>query len=439
VVHAGRISSVGPVSRVKLPTGVQRIDGTGKYLMPGLADMHGHFAHAGPPKAYPFETYPLLLVAYGVTTVRNMSGYPEILSFRKRVESGEVLGPQIFTTGPVLEGNAAVTADNPGSSSATALRRVSTQVQMKFIDAGDAAAEVEREKVEGYDAVKVYNLLTADAYAAIVQTAQKVGLPVYGHVPRSVRLSGALAARQHSIEHLTGYVEALQRPSSPFADSAFSPWAPEMVQYVDVARIDSLARATRDADTWNCPTLVGLPLFTMSEAAAMNRLQLPVMRYVAPERMELWKNQVRGLKTRWRPADSAGYAQEHLLRLRIVKALFDGGARILAGTDFAASFVVPGYSLHEELEYLVDAGLSPYQALRTATADAAEFLGREKDFGSVEAGKRADLLLLSANPLTDVRNANKIEGVAVHGRWLTATDLHTLLEKLAASFQTNQP
>jgi imidazolonepropionase-like amidohydrolase len=439
IVKDGRIAAIGPVEKIKIPNGTQRIDATGKYLMPGLADMHGHLSHRGAAMTYPLETFPLLLVAYGVTTLRNMAGYPAILSLRQQIDVGATLGPQIFTTGPVLEGKAAVTADNsPTSATAALVAAASNQSQMKFLEtAEDVAAEVERQKREGYDAIKVYNLLPAPAFEAAVRTARKVGLPVYGHVPRRVGLSGVLSAHLRSIEHLNGYMEALQKPDSPLKDSAFSPANARMAEHVDLTKLRPLAKSTRDAGVWNCPTLVLWSRGTLDEASARQRLQLPVMRYVAPARIKVWEDQIRTLNSKVTPGDVAVHAKAHDVRLKIVKALHNAGARLLAGTDFAGFFLVPGYSLHEELRELVAAGLTPYEALRAATADAAEFLNRANDFGTVGQGKRADLLLLSANPLEDVRNAARIEGVMVRGRWFTQAELRERLEKQAASYAKN--
>lgn len=282
--------------------------------------------------------------------------------------------------------------------------------------------------------LKVNTLLPAPAVEVVVRTAREVGLPVYGHVPRSVGLSGALSAGMRSIEHLTGYIEALQAPDSPFMDSPFSMSNPRVAEHVDLRKLQALATSTRAAEVWNCPTLVTPQMGTLNEASARQRLEQAVMRYVAPARRELWEAQIRTLNSRFTDGDLAEYAKVHDVRMKIVKALHDAGARLLAGTDFAGYLVVPGYSLHEELQNLVAAGLTPYEALRAATVDAAEFLNRANEFGTVEIGKRADLLLVSANPLEDVRNSTRIEGVMVHGRWFTQSELHARLEDLARSY-----
>lgn len=435
-ISGGHIREIGAVRKVKLPKDTLRIDGTSKYLMPGLADMHGHLTHRGPEQRYPLETFPLLLIAHGVTTLRNMAGYSAILSLRQQIEAGTTLGPRIFTTGPVLEGRASLTANNSSISPIAAAARAPDQVpQTKFLETADeATAAVRQQARDGYDAIKVYNLLPKPAYDAVIRTAGDVGLPVYGHVPRSVGLAGVLSSHIRSIEHLTGYLEALQAEDSPFKNVAFSQSTVAMAQHVDFSKLPGIAQATRDAGVWNCPTLVVLSIGTLDEASARRRLQLPVMRYVAPARLQVWEDRIRALNGKITPQDLTVYAAAHDVQMKIVKALHDAGARLLAGTDFAANFLVPGYSLDEELQMLVSAGLSPYESLRTATADAAEFLKKSDDFGTISPGKRADLLLVSANPLDDVRNAARLEGVMVRGRWYTKAELHSRLEALAASF-----
>ena len=305
LISGGKIKAMGAVRKIALPKGTLRVDGTGKYLMPGLADMHGHLSHRGPAMAYPLETFPLLLVAHGVTTLRNMAGCPPVLSLRQQIEIGATLGPRIFTTGPVLEGKAALTADlAPTSAGAALVAAGPSQAQALFLETADsAAAEVEREKRESYDAVKVNTLLPAPAFEAVVRTAREVGLPVYGHVPRSVGLSGALSAGMRSIEHLAGYIEALQAADSPFRDSPFSMSNPRMAEYADVTKLRALATATRTAAVWNCPTLVTPQMGTLNEASARQRLELPVMRYVAPARRQLWEAQIRGLNSRFTTED----------------------------------------------------------------------------------------------------------------------------------------
>lgn len=251
VVNRGRIVSVGPVEKVPVGNGARRIDGKGKYLMPGLADMH---AHLGRPEGA--EAYPLLLVANGVTTVRNMFGNPSVLALRRRIEDGVILGPQIYTTGPIMEGK---------NGSPVADRVIETAAQ--------AEQAVASDKEAGYDAIKIYNMLSPEAYEATILTARKVGLPVYGHVPISVGLDRALAARQTSIEHLTGYMQALRKDDSPFKNSSPSRMRPQYIEHVDLGALKRIAELTRATGVWNCPTLV---IFQHQELTAASAKQAAV-------------------------------------------------------------------------------------------------------------------------------------------------------------------
>ena len=408
VVRNARIVAIGPVGDVAVGAGVRRIDGKGKYLLPGLADMH---AHLGRPEG--IEAYPLLLVANGVTTVRNMFGNSSVLALRERIQDGTTLGPQIYTTGPIMEG------------------KNGTPVADRIIEtAAEAERAVASDKEGGYDAIKVYNMLSSEAYEATMRAARRSGLPVYGHVPISVGIEGALGAHQASVEHLSGYIQALQPDGSPFKNSAPSRMRPQYIEHVDLGGLKRLANLTRDADVWNCPTLVIFQHQELTAAAAQRRLLLPEMKYMPAARIKSWETEIESANSRLKDEDVPLYAKADEVRMRVVKALHDAGARLLLGTDFPPAFTAPGYSLHEELSNFVAAGLSPYEALRAGTSGAAEFLGKSGEFGVIAAGARADVLLLEGNPLDDVRNAAKRAGVMVRGEWYTEGELRERLDKL---------
>jgi imidazolonepropionase-like amidohydrolase len=407
-VRNARIVAIGPAGDVAVGAGARRIDGKGKYLMPGLSDMH---AHLGRPEGV--EAYPLLLVANGVTTVRNMFGNPSVLALRQRIQGGATLGPQIYTTGPIMEG------------------KNGTPVTDRIIETpAEAEQAVASDKEAGYDAIKVYNMLSSEVYEATMRAARNSGLPVYGHVPIAVGLERALAAHQVSVEHLSGYIQALQPDDSPFKNSAPSRMRPQYVEYLDLGRLKRLADLTRAAGVWNCPTLVIFQHQELTAAAAKRRMLRPEMKYMPPARIKSWEAEIESANSRLKEEDAPLYAKADDVRMRIVKALHDVGARLLLGTDFPPAFTVPGYSLHEELSNFVAAGLTPYEALRAGTSGAAEFLGKSGEFGVIAAGARADVVLLEANPLADVRNAAKRVGVMVRGEWYTEGELRERLDKL---------
>ncbi len=392
VIRKDRIAEIGDANKIRIPEGALTIDGHGFYLMPGLSDMHFHLHNRADM---------LLLLANGVTTIRNMRGTPLHLAWREQIRSGKMLGPAIYTCGPILDGNP------PTGENMTVLETPEEIEQ-----------NIASQKESGYDCIKVYNKLSREAYSEIIRAAKIHGLPVTGHVPSAVGLAGALQAGQSSIEHLTGYMPELKSGAAKITKD----------------RIRSLARATKAANVWNCPTLVVQQ--KLAEANDYKRLlRAPEMKYVAPLRLALW-NPTRATQLQSMTSadfDAAGRGIEVLKRL--VKALQDADAGILLGTDAPSRFVVPGFSVHEELQNFVESGLSPYQALRTATRNPAEYLNALSEFGTLETGKRADLILVRDNPLEDLTTLRSPAGVMVRGQWLPKTELNAMLEGIVKSYE----
>jgi imidazolonepropionase-like amidohydrolase len=427
VVVGERIAQVGPASSVKVPRDATRIEGRGKFLMPGLADMHVHFIRpAIAPESQPStandpslrsrmpgsasndyerenRALALLFVANGVTTVRNMWGNTVIDAFAKEVHSGHVIGPYIYSVGPLTD----------GSPSAWEGSRI--------VETREQAEEVVRsDKQRGYIAIKVHSRLSKEAYEAIVAAARQQRLPIVGHVPTAVGLSGAIAAGQYSIEHLQGFWQALQSD-----DSAGQKKPPtELIEHADFKKLPALVQELKAANVWNCPTLA------LHFVAQTNALWLEEESLVPPDMLDRYKSSYPdGSKS---PKDSS---KGRAFDLSIVSALHNSGAHLLLGTDAVKPGTLPGFSLHEELENFVAAGMTPYEAIRAGTSDAAIFLHQENEFGTVATGRRGDLLLLEANPLEDVKNVSKRAGVMVNGHWLTEEELKQQLAALRASYQ----
>ena len=421
VVRNGRIAAVGLSQSVRIPGNAQRVDGRGKFLMPGLTDMHVHFIREALPDSPPTlgssiglrqpgipasaskdhdvenRAYALMFLANGVTTVRNMWGSPTIDELATTINSGRLAGPHIYSTGPITDGNP------PAWQSS---RIVETAAQ-----AEDA---VRSDKQKGYAGIKVYSRLSKDAYDAIVVAARRQRLPVVGHVPLSVGLAGAIAAGQDSIEHLSGFFQSL----APNARSL-----PEFLQQADWTKLPAIVHAIKAADVWTCPTTV------VDDDPRTDPVGLEYRSFVPPDVFVRYERMYPNRPDR----DLRTAAQARALSLRIVTALHNGGAHLLLGTDTMKIGTLPGYSLHTELENFVAAGITPYDAIRAGTADAAKFLKQDDEFGFVRAGLRADLVLVEANPLANVTNASKIVGVMAGGRWLTAADLHQELVALRGS------
>jgi len=407
VVRDGRIAALGAASTVAVPPDAQRIDGRGRFLMPGLADMHVHVWD---------ENDLYLFVACGVTTVRNLFGDPLHLAWRKRIESGELVGPRIYTAGPIIDGKPAVW---PGS--------------VELTDPDQASEVVSAQKAAGYDFLKPYARLTRECYEALAVAGEEQGMRLMGHVPEALALSDVLAAGQATIEHLGGFAEAAQRADTPLHAIDFRNESLAWKE-VDDARLAVVAKEIRAAGAWSCPTLVVMQKWTQG-ADAEALAARPEMRYVSPFMRAAWNPKSPSNYLATLPAETVKAAHDKLpFEMKAVRALRDAGAGILLGTDMGNPFVTAGFALHEELGYLVAAGLTPYEALRAGTAEAARCMQAADDWGTLAVGRRADMLLLSANPLVDVRDAAKRVGVVLHGRWLSEEELHAELERRAVEF-----
>jgi imidazolonepropionase-like amidohydrolase len=411
IVRHDKVAEIAETDKLVVPKDAVRIDGRGKFLMPGLADMHTHTWA---------EADFLLFIANGVTTIRNMWGTHRQLAWRKRIANGSMLGPTIFTAGPLLDGSPPVWNSS----------RV-------IVTPEEAEKEVAEEKKRGYDFVKVYNRLSLEAYQAVLDSARKLRMPVAGHVPDAVGLERALEAGQDSIEHLTGYIEAIQTDNSPVRDKFDLPSRRKLIDFVDEKKIPQIIAATRKANTWNCVTLV-VHQKSVSAADAKKLLEDPRMRFVPPSRLARWDPSKDFRLKDMTALDFERMQRRYIMRVRLTGELHRAGARVLLGTDNPNPFVIPGFSVHEELQNLVKAGLSPYEAIKAGTKESAEFLDASAEFGTVEVGKRADLILLEANPLENVGSVSSPLGVMVRGRWFPKVELLRMLDELVGTYVINE-
>ena len=424
LVVGQRIVQIGPATSVKPPANALKIDGRGDFLMPGLADMHVHLirsldavrsqkaasaqpsSHAIPPLSASDDhenenrALGLLFVSNGITVVRNMWGDSAIDTFATEVESRRVLGPHVYSTGPITDGS---------PSSWQGSRVVATE--------SEAEAAVEEDVRAHRIAIKVYNGLSAESYHQLVSSARDHGLPVVGHVPYSVGLRGVIEARQGSIEHLDGFLEALQPEPASVTDATTMR---QLLDGADMRRLPALVDSIRDNNIWNCPTLV---LFENFPEDADWRRKVDLL---PPALVERYR---RGMPN-W-SAHPEGRQRVYDQYLLMVRTLHERGAHLLLGTDTPKPTVLPGFSLYAELRSFVRAGLTPYEALRAASSDAAIFLRKEKEFGTIGLGMRADLLLLKANPLENIDNLEQRVGVMVAGQWFTDSELQRRLLALA--------
>jgi imidazolonepropionase-like amidohydrolase len=399
IVAGGRITGVGPAASTAVPTGATRIDGRGKYLMPGIAEMHGHI----PVARDEAEDVLFLYVAAGATTVRGMQGHANQLDFKRRVEAGEMIGPRLWLAAPSLSGNSA-----PDAATAERLVR-------------DAHAA-------GFDLLKVHEGLSADAYAAIVRTGTEVGLPWGGHVSEHVGVAGALAAKQSTIDHFDDYLDALQPTDSPALRATGAERQRLLSLHADESMIPALVRATREAGVAIVPTQILWEVLRGARDPA-TLVDRPENAYMPPETREVWLDRTTSV---YRNASRESAAREAAIRQRLLKAASDEGVLILMGTDAPQIFSVPGFSLHHELPLMVGAGMTPYEVLRTGTVNVAQFLNIEAHAGTIAVGRNADLLLLDANPLDDIRAIEHNAGVMIDGRWFAPERIRERLAAIAA-------
>ncbi len=400
LVRDRRIAAIGPAGSVDLPDGATRVDGTGKYLIPGMAEMHGHIP-GGQNPGYTDRVL-LLFVANGITTVRGMLGATSQPALRAAIDRGEKLGPQLFLAGPSLNGNSVPTPD--------AARRAVTE-----------------HRAAGFDLLKIHPGIRRDVYDEISATAAREGIHFAGHVPADVGLLHALEAGQRTIEHVDGYIEALVPAGAPVNPRQSQWFGYNLIDHIDESKIPSLVAATEAAGAWVTPTQVLFEngMLEPPETTA----QRPEMMYLSAEQLDGYVRSTR------RRTEQLGLTGERAgkfieLRRRLIKDLHDAGVGILLGADAPQVFNVPGFATLQEMTALVAAGLSPYAALEAGTKNPAVYLGKEGSFGTVEVGKRADLVLLDGNPLTDIHNVKRQAGVMVAGVWLSADDIAERLAEL---------
>jgi len=391
IVQDGRIRAIQP-AQARLPTTGQVIDGGGtQYLLPGLADLHTHIFDADEM---------LLYLANGVTTIRNLHGTPTHLRWRASLRKNELLGPRLFTAGPIVDGAPPARATN--------------QVVRTADEARQAVAE---QKLAGYDLLKLYDNLPRPLYDVLVAEAARLGLPVTGHLPTPVGLDGLLAARgQQCLEH----VEELL----PFFDDGRT-----------TTGVREMAEALARAGIWVVPTLVVHESALRQHTDWPALLARPEMRYLNPATFRAWGWQETGESRARTPAGAARYRRTlGFFQTTLLPELQRAGVRLLVGTDAPLPALVPGFALHEELRALERSGLTPYQTLVAATRNAAEYLGQAGEFGTIRVGQAADLLLLAANPLEELHALQTQVGVMVRGRWLPAEELQQRLAMLAERY-----
>ena len=400
-VRGDRILSVGngPAS-----ASCQKIDGQGRYLIPGLVDSHVHvfgYSRAGEGDLRTEHAILAMLLANGVTTAVIMEGSPATLRLRQQVNSGRILGPTLYTAGPLIQ--APDTGAPPG--------------RQTFATPEDVRREVESERRLGYDFVKVHGGMPRETYAALLDTAKRLGLPVIGHVPDNLGIDAALEGGQVMIAHAESYLQTY--------------FEFERKLPTDLAEIDRMthevAARTAKAKIYVQPTLSVFRQIIDQVADPEPLLQRPEMSILPAATLRDWLPDRNPYLHHWTVNDIAHFRAEYAVMQKLVRALRDAGVPLLVGTDDMVPVQLPGFSVPDELRQLQEAGLSPFEVLQAATATSARFLGHEHDRGAVKPGYAADLVLLEANPLETAGNLARQAGVMVHGRWLSEGELQDSL------------
>ena len=411
LVQDGRIAAIHTGNTPALPAGAIRVDGRGKFLIPGLTDMHAHlYADEWVPDSLaPYELG--VYLAHGVTTARLMIGTPVHLRLRRDIRAGRLLGPTLFVASPHVTGD--------GGKNALMART------------GDEARAAVRYAVDsGYDFVKLTTNITPEVFDAVVAEARAKRIRLVGHVDPRVGVARALAAGQQ-IEHLDNYMESVLADSAPTRTSvsdvaAYRAANWQSLNHVDMRKVEAIAGATARAGVFVTPTLGFFASWFATRTPEEVVTGRPDYRHIPPAMRNLYAG---ARANYWRNPPSDELRARYLaVRNRLVRAIVDSGGKIMAGSDGPGGLQGYGWMMHRELEALVAAGLSPHEALATATTIPAEFLGTGRESGTVAVGMRADLVLLAANPLDDIRNSSRIDGVVVGGQWLDRARLDAMIE-----------
>lgn len=389
VTQGGRIVQIGDFRTVKIPPKARRIDAKGKYLIPGLADAHVHLQ-----SQVEFALY----LANGVTTVFNLDGRPGHLLWRHQVAAGTVLGPTIYSTGPIFH------------------QKRTPEEDVRLVDAQAAA---------GYDAIKVYNEVSKEEYPALISEARSKNLLLMGHVARGPGFEMTLQSGQ-SIAHLE---EIMYTYFNPQHDDEF-----DHIVF-DESKIPVVTRMVKDSGIYVTATLDNFSRIVLEATNLEAFLKNPELNYVAPWTLLQFEPPNNRYKNRFGPDKYAVLENLLAFQRKLLKSFSDAGVPLMAGTDATEVGPVAGFGLHHELQEFVNDGLTPYQALQTATINVAKYLRQSEEFGTIETGKRADMVLLSANPLANIANTKSIGGVMLRGHWLDKAQLDEMLNKVQPEYE----
>ena len=401
----GKIKAIGSATEAKPGTGVTIIEGKGQFLMPGIAEMHAHIPVARDGNDTLVKETLFLYLSNGITLIRGMLGNPYHLELKKQVAAGEVLSPRIYTSSPSMNGNSVPSIDS-------------------------ARIKVARYQKDGYDFLKIHPGIQLDVMEELVRTAKEVGIPFSGHVPAAVGIRNAIDFGYASIDHLDGYVTGMVPESAGINPNNAGMFGSNFTNLADVGAIAELVGKTKAANIWIVPTQSLLVSWSSPETGAEITAR-PEMKYVSSGTRFQWR------QFKERILNDESYDPDSMttfidIRNQLLKTMDDQGVGLLLGSDAPQVANVPGFSIQHEMRGMADAGISNYAILKSGTTNPAKFFNAEGEFGSVTTGASADLILLAANPLEDIGNMSKINGVMVRGEWLSREKLDQNLAEIAA-------
>jgi hypothetical protein len=401
IIQNGKIKTIGDASKIKINKDALVIEAKGKYLIPGLAEMHAHV----PPidDIEPMKEVMKLYLLNGITTIRGMLGHPQHLELRSMISNGEVLGPHFYTTGPSFNG-----------------------ISVKSPEAG--VEMVRQQKAMGYDFLKLHPGLSRAKFDSIAATANALGIPYAGHVSFGVGVWRAIEAPYSSIDHLDGFIEGMVPGIEEMVEQQAGPFGAFVADRADVSQIPKLMQALKAYNVWVVPTQSLFERAFNPKADVDAIVKEEEMKYMSESQMSGWLNG----RNNWlsNPAFEKTDTDYFLeLRRKLILECQRNGVGLLLGSDAPQIFNVPGFAIHHELHYMVVSGLSPYEALRSGTVNVAQYLGRS-NAGIIKQGNVAELVLLGANPLEDISATRKIEGVFMGNNWLSAETIQQMLKEL---------
>ncbi len=409
VIDSGKIKRISDT--IENPEGyLTKINATGKYLIPGLAEMHAHIPQPTTSSKERIEEVLFLYLSNGITTIRGMLGHPYHLELREKAKTSKIQSPRIFTSSPSLNGNSIKTKE-------------------------EAVTKITTYQKEGYDFLKIHPGIKLEVFDQLVKTANEVGIPFSGHVPVDVGIRHAIESKYASIDHIDGFLEGLVADSENVNPEDNGFFGYNFTPLADESKIDELVQFANDNNIWIVPTQ---SLFErwFAPISADELLKDPEMKYMPASTLQNWK-QRKAQYTEDNPNfNEAQWQQFNTIRRKLLKKLSSGN-KILLGSDAPQLFNVPGFSIHHEINGMVEAGLTSLEILQSGTINPARFFDQEDTFGQIKEGLEADIVLLDSNPLENSKALKQVFGVMLQGKLITKEMIDQKLQEIVQNASKN--